>query len=94
MAIDLAISVDLKRFLEVSMSLCFVIEERLVVLEPSADLQVDAGLRKRYYGGVIGCFLAGLMNLFLGDYICQSIYKASERDILIDGSRYPQKNDH
>ena len=90
MAIDLAISVDLKRFLEVSMSLCFVIEERLVVLEPSADLQVDAGLRKRYYGGVIGCFLAGLMNLFLGE----SIYKASERDILIDGSRYPQKNDH
>jgi hypothetical protein len=45
-AIDLAISIDLKRFLVVSISLCLVIKERLVVLEPGADLKVDAGLNK------------------------------------------------
>lgn len=69
MAIDLAISIDLKRFLVVSISLCLVIKERLVVLEPGADMQVDAGLKKWYYGGFMGYFLTGLMNLFLGDYI-------------------------
>lgn len=53
MAIDLAISIDLKRFFVVSIGLCLVIEERLVVLEPGVHLKIDAELEKWYYGGFI-----------------------------------------
>lgn len=52
-AIDLAISIDLKRFFVVSIGLCLVIEERLVVLEPGVHLKIDAELEKWYYGGFI-----------------------------------------
>lgn len=68
-AIDLAISIDLKRFFVVSIGLSLVVKEGLVVPEPGADLQIDAGLEERYYGGFIGYRFTGLMNLFFGDYI-------------------------
>ena len=38
---DLAISIDLERFLKVSVGFSLVVEKGLVIFEPGADLQFD-----------------------------------------------------